>query len=366
MGIYDYLYNYLYNYSQRRYYISVFNPKYNLTSELLSNIGQVERLYGRLESLQLPQKLHLNLERDNFIKSSYLSNSIEGNPLSLPEVTNLLLDERVPVNRDEKEVCNYFGILKNLEEYIKKPLSLALILDIHRELMKGVSDDIAGKIRNKPIIVGRYTKENGQVMLKIKHNPPSHKKHEIEKRLKNLIYWFLENNDLPVTIKAGIFHHEFVYIHPFMDGNGRVCRILTAFLFLQAGYFINKYFILDDYYDVDRPSYSDSLHSADKGDKTKWLLYFSNGLKYSLLSALGRAKSIIASLSIDIRPSRKEKEILEIFKEQKEMTSTDLAQKLKVSRQQAHAFLASLVKKGFLKKKGITKNSFYCLKQYLK
>ncbi len=78
-------------------------PKYRLTQELLKNMTEIERLYGNLEALKDPKSLYTNLERDNLIKSSYASNKIEGNPLSVAEVTNLLLGDRVPANRDEKE-----------------------------------------------------------------------------------------------------------------------------------------------------------------------------------------------------------------------------------------------------------------------
>src|SRR4030043_834310 len=100
----------------------MFKPQYQLTGKLFSNIAQIERFYGQLEALRIPTGLELNLERDNLIRSSYISNSIEGNPLSLPEVTNLLLGGRVPANRDEKEVKNYFEILKNLSDYTSQPL----------------------------------------------------------------------------------------------------------------------------------------------------------------------------------------------------------------------------------------------------
>ena len=81
----------------------MFEPHYTLSPQLLTSITSIERLYGQIEALRLPQKLELNLKRDNLVQSAYASNKIEGNPLTLPEVTNLLLDDRVPANRDEKE-----------------------------------------------------------------------------------------------------------------------------------------------------------------------------------------------------------------------------------------------------------------------
>lgn len=340
----------------------MFIPKYNLSQKLLTNITQTERLYGQLEVLRIPKKLELNLERNNLIQSSYISNSIEGNPLSLPEVTNLLLGDRVPVNREEKEVKNYFEILKNLDFYVNQILSLSIIQQTHQQLLTGANDEIAGEIRNKKVIVGRYRKEKEKLALDVKHEPPFHTKIQIGKAIIQLLDWVVGEKQPPTIVKIGIFHHQFVYIHPFEDGNGRVCRLLTALLFIQSGYLINKYFVLDDWYDIDRSLYSDKLHSADSGDKTEWLEYFSDGVKYSLQGALARVKNVMETLSIEERPTAREQEVLRLFQVTKEMTSTDLAGKLHISRQQAHNLLISLVEKGLLHKKGQTKSTYYFVK----
>lgn len=340
----------------------MFIPKYNLSQKLLTNITQIERLYGQLEVLRIPGKLELNLERNNLIQSAYISNSIEGNPLSLPEVTNLLLGDRVPANRDEKEVKNYFEILKNLDLYSDKTLSLAIIQQTHQQLLSGVNDKIAGAIRNKKVIIGHYQKDGEKLSLDIKHEPPFHTKIQIEKMTTELLDWLAADKHSPIIVKVGIFHHQFVYIHPFEDGNGRVCRLLTALFLIQSGYLINKYFVLDDWYDIDRSLYSDKLHSADCGDKTEWLEYFSDGVKYSLQGALAKVKNAIKTLNIEERPTAREQEVLKLFQTAKEMTSTDLARKLHISRQQAHNLLISLIEKGLIRKKGKTKSTYYFLR----
>ncbi len=340
----------------------MFKPTYQLTSGLLNNLTTIERLYGQLEALRIPQKLELNLERDNLVKSSYISNSIEGNPLSLPEVTNLLLDERVPANRDEKEVKNYFDILKSLGEYTDKTFSLNTIQELHGRLMKGTDDDIAGQIRNTKVVVGGYVTNNGVPELKVKHEPPFHAQQEIQSALQEIIAWNKEDSTTPAVLKTGIFHHQYVYIHPFEDGNGRTCRLLTALLLLKSNYQINKYFVLDDYYDIDRFQYSDKLSTADKGDKTEWLEYFTDGMKYSLQSALGRVSTAMKSIDVEDRPTGKEQEVLEFLQTHKQVTSTDIAEEFNVSRQQAHKLLSGLVEKGFIRKKGDTKSSYYFLK----
>lgn len=343
----------------------MFKPNYRLTNKLVFNIAQIERLYGNIEVLRIPQELEINLERNNLINSSYISNSIEGNPLSLPEVTNLLLGDRVPINRNEKEVKNYFDILKNLNNYVSLSLSLTLAKQIHQKLLTGVNDQIAGKIRNTKVVVGKYVKEKNRLFMKIKHEPPFHLQYKIEETINDLFIWMKQNNDLSSVIMVGIFHHQFVYIHPFDDGNGRTCRLLTALIFLKTGYLINKYFVLDDYYDIDRHLYSDKLHTADLGDKTEWLEYFSDGLKYSLQGALAKVNNLLETTSIEMRPTPREKEVMQIFQKNNELTSAELTNLLHISRQQVHNLLKSLINKGLLIKKGKTKRSYYLLKTSL-
>lgn len=337
-------------------------PNYTLTDKILNNISEVGRFYGRLEGLRIPKKLWLNLERQNLIQSSYVSNSIEGNPLSFPEVTNLLLDDRVPANKNEKEVKNYFELLKSLPNYKDRPFSLVLTKEIHKRLLSGVNDAIAGRVRNSKVVVGRSRQGEGESGLFVKHEPPHHARAEIENTLRELFSWLERKEDIPIIIQSGVFHHHFVFIHPFSDGNGRVCRLLTALVFIKNGYRINKYFVLDDYYDIDRRLYSDKLHSADSGDKTEWLEYFSDGVKYSLQSSLGRIKSAVSGLKIEGQPTPREEKVLKILQEREEITSSDLAERLEISRQQAYNLLNSLLEKGFVGKKGKTKASYYFLK----
>ena len=294
----------------------MYTPKYELTPQLLSLITTIERYYGQIEALKIPAKLELNLTRDNLVKSSYASNRIEGNPLSEAEVTNLLLNDRVPTNRDEKEVINYFTILKHIHGYKDRPITLSTVIDLHKQLMSGV-DTIAGHIRDVAVVIGHYKDEKGDVSLRVKHNPPFHKKDQIEKALQELLDWTQTAWELPAVIQTGLFHHQFVYLHPFEDGNGRVCRILT---------------------------------------------YFAEGMKYSLQSALSKYTDAMKTLRFEEQPSPKEREALRILEEYKEITAPKVAELLHVSRQQAHALLRALVDKGLVEKKGITKRSYYMIK----
>ncbi|MDR1032444.1 MAG: Fic family protein [Candidatus Nomurabacteria bacterium] len=334
---------------------------YTLTPKILENITAIERLYGQLESLHLPTELQLNLERNNLVQSSYVSNSIEGNPLSLPEVTNLLLGDRMPANRSEKEVKNYFDILRSLDKRAKESFTIREILQIHKDLIEGVESEIAGRFRNRRVVVGKRIIRDGKLTIKVKHEPPHHSRKHIEQAVWHLLDWVETAEVLPI-VKISLFHHQYVYIHPFTDGNGRTVRLLTALLFLKAGYEINKYFVLDDYYDIDRQGYSDALHSADGGDSTKWLEYFTEGIKYSLQSALAKGKSALLTIKASNRPTNREKEVLELFAVQdSEIATADVAKAFGISRQQAQNLLAALVDRGLVKKYGLTKASYYKL-----
>ena len=119
--------------------------------------------------------------------------------------------------------------------------------------------------------------------------------------------------------------------------------------------------LLDDYYDIDKNEYSDSLHTADSGDNTKWLEYFTQGIIYSMQSALGKLNLGLSKLSVSIRPTPKEKEALEIIQRYNEVTTQNIATEMKVSRQQAFNLLKSLIEKGFIEQIGESKSTYYVL-----
>ena len=280
---------------------------YKLTQETEDSLLRIERLYGRLEGQIVPQKLLLNLERTNLINSSFASNKIEGNTLSLLEVTNLLLGERMPVNHEEQDVKNYFEILKKLPEYKDKKLSIETILFFHKFLFEKQRPEIAGKIRNEVVVVGKKMIDG---KLNIKHRPPDINPMLIQRRLINLLDYILEIKINPI-LKCGIFHHQYVYIHPFVDGNGRTGRLLTSLLFMKLGYKINKYFVLDDYFEMDKALYSDKLHTADEGDLSEWLEYFVTGVENSLASSLAKIDAGVKESKIKLRLTKNEKKTLD-------------------------------------------------------
>jgi len=345
----------------------MFEPKFSFTSQVVNQLATIERLYGQLQGENLIPSLALKLSQENQILATHYSTSIEGNPLSPRDVTNIILNDQIPVTKSEKEVKNYFAVLNTIFIMAKKrePLTPDLTKKLHHELMKDIEKKDLGAFRDGGVFVGHRT----QTEIVVKHNPPFHTAVEIEKALSELFAWVMSDDPTHPLIKAAIMHHQFVYVHPFLDGNGRLARILTAYYLLLKHYEVTRFFILDDYYDVDRALYSDTLHIADKGDITAWLEYFLDGIANSLQAAIARISELKRSNLDELTGEKRvlvtprEEEVLQIILDKKAVKTSDIQKVLNVSRQQSHALLSSLVKKGILDKFGKTKTSYYKIKK---
>ncbi|MEN9406794.1 MAG: hypothetical protein RLZZ455_10 [Candidatus Parcubacteria bacterium] len=343
----------------------MFEPKFTLTLRTINDISKIERLYGKIAAEKLIPSLALQLATENQILATHYSTSIEGNPLSTLDVTNIILGDQVATTKPDREVKNYFSVLTRLFDLQRRrvPIDTKLTRELHKELMDGLETNDLGEFRDSGVFVGH--KEKGQLV--VKHNPPFHTRDEIEKALSVRYTWLMQEDELHPMIKAGIFHHQFVYVHPFLDGNGRLARLLTAYYLLLKQYEVARYFILDDYYDVDRHLYSDSLHTADDGDETQWVEYFLEGIAYSLQAASGRielmrkagVEEVMGEKRVLVTP--REEQVLEIVINKKAVKTSDIEGALSVTRQQAHALLSSLVEKHILQKHGRTKLSYYTL-----
>lgn len=340
---------------------------FKFTPKLVNLLAQAQGLYSQLETEAEIPSLALSLTRQNQALATHYSTSIEGNPLTQIEVTNIVLGDKVAVTKSEKEVKNYFEVLNRISVLAreKKSLTLELTLALHADLMKDLGVRGPGKFRSGAVIVGHRDIAG---IVHIKHNPPVHTQKEIIKLITRLYQEIANDKENHPLIKAGILHHDLVFIHPFFDGNGRMARILTAYFLLLNGYEVTKYFILDDYYDIDRLDYSDKLHSADTGNKTEWLEYFLEGITYSLQAAIGRVEALkgdkIDELTGEQRVlvSKREEEVLQLILEKKALKTRDIVEAFGVTRQQAQSLLNSLVKKGIIDKIGKTKSSYYQLK----
>ncbi len=193
------------------------------------------------------------------IEWTYNSNSIEGNTLSLRE-TQMILQEGITIKgkslREHFEAKNHEKALDYLYEIVNKKYQLNSkdILTIHSYILRAIEEDFAGRIRNAGV---RISGAN--------FTPPNARK--VSDLLDELIHFTLQNPlQLNVIELATVFHHKFVWIHPFFDGNGRTVRLVMNLILLKEGY--TPAIILRN----DRKKYYTALNAANKGNYSKLML----------------------------------------------------------------------------------------------
>ena len=243
----------------------------------LSNIIEMQSTFDRLyekravlnESRPLPSIALKKIKENLSIEWTYNSNSIEGNTLNLYE-TKMVLQEGITIKgkslREHFEVYNHEKAIDYLYSLVNDSYTLRSIdiLSLHGLVMRSIEEDFAGRIRNGGV---RISGAN--------FTPPNANK--VSDLLDELIE-FTNTNSLGLNdiVLASIFHHRFVWIHPFFDGNGRTVRLAMNLLLMRKGF--PPAIILKN----DRKKYYDALNQANKGDYQKLILLMSQALERTL------------------------------------------------------------------------------------
>lgn len=264
-----------------------FNPKYTISNSLLKNIKEINKIVVELNNKRFPSPILYDLNLSAKTLSSYASTSIEGNNLNLTEVKRILKSNPKRVKDSEREVLNYNEALTFLNEGIKEKsleLNNRLILKTHRLVTnKLLTGGNCGKYRKDSVIV------HNPLTREIVYLPPDS---QDVKDLMNDLLAFVKNSedDIDALILAGIFHKQFVLIHPFMDGNGRTCRLITKVLLAKLGLDTFDLFSFENFYNLDVTKYFDSVgemgnyYDLQKDvDFTLWLEYFTKGILEEIL-----------------------------------------------------------------------------------
>lgn len=271
----------------------MFKPNFRYTNKIVSNLIKISTAREIILNSPFTPKWEVTLRREAIIRKAHSSTAIEGNILSLEQVSDLANGREVMASRkDKQEVLNYLSVLENIEKLTDgKKITEKDILSVHRmlteETLENKSD--CGRYRNRYVVVGnRFTKE-------IIFRPPDNK--DVPGLVEALVEWLNSDNakELDSVIEAGIAHYEFVRIHPFIDGNGRTARVLATLILYMRGFDAKQFFCLDDYYDSDRQAYYRALQSVDQKtiDLTGWLEYFVEGVNVSI----ERVKERVVQLS---------------------------------------------------------------------
>jgi len=226
-------------------------------------------------------------------KEAVLSSQIEGTQSSLQDIlaaeAKILSPDRP---QDVDEVVNYVRAMNyGLERLTNLPLSVRLIREIHGELLRGVrgSHLTPGELRTSQNWIGPA----GSTINTAAFVPPP--PHEIPAALSNLEQYLHSDTHLPLLIKIGIAHAQFETIHPFLDGNGRVGRLLVTFLLCEQNVLVKPVLYLSHYFKKHRQEYYDRLQAVrDAGDWEGWLAFFLRGVEDVSKQATETARRILA------------------------------------------------------------------------
>lgn len=267
-------------------------PPIAMDAELIRLLSNADRSLGRLDGATsiLPNP---NLFVAMYVRQeAVLSAQIEGTQSTLEEVLQFEIDAKGQERpKDIQEIFNYIDAmhygLKQLEEM---PLCLQLIKDIHRKLLEGVrgSDRTPGEFRKRQNWIGAP----GCNIVTASFVPPPIP--EMHQALRDLEKFLQDTMSFPVLIQCGLAHAQFETIHPFLDGNGRVGRLLITFLLCQRGVLEHPLLYLSHYLKRHRLEYYDRLMNIrTTGDWEGWLKFFLQGVYDVSQAATTTARSIL-------------------------------------------------------------------------
>ncbi|MGH9388650.1 MAG: Fic family protein, partial [Vicinamibacteria bacterium] len=267
-------------------------------------------------------------------REAVLSSKIEGTQATLGEL--LAAEAGAAVERspaDLREVANYVVALEfGVRRLEKLPLSLRLLREVHARLMEGVRGNQAtpGKFRRSQNWIGAP----GSTLANATYvPPPPHEMNECLDRFEK----FLHERTLPPLVQVGLAHSQFEAIHPFLDGNGRVGRLLITLFLVERGVLPSPLLYLSAFFEASRQEYYDRLFGVtERGGWAAWLEYFLNGVARQSEDALDRAARINALLDQWRRIAARSRshaavELVELLAENPFCSITRAAARLKVA-----------------------------------
>lgn len=265
-------------------------PKLDWNTQIINALSRADFLLGKLarEGSKLPNP-HLLL-RPFITREAVLSSKIEGTQATIGEV---LASNAGVVSKakddDLQEVENYIEALEHGIDSLKTlPLSLRLIREMHDKLMQGVRGSYAtpGEFRKSQNWIGAV----GCTLNTAKFVPPPP---DVLMECLGDLEIFLHNRELPPLIHIALCHYQFEAIHPFLDGNGRIGRLLIILLLIERNILPSPILYLSAFFEATRNEYYRQLYNvSSEGSWDEWLVYFLNGISVQSEDALERAEKI--------------------------------------------------------------------------
>ncbi len=261
-----------------------------MRTDLVEALSGADLALGRLDgaAVTLP---NADLFVGMYVRQeAVLSSRIEGTQASLTDVLEFQVDGGLDQPRDVREVVNYVDAMNHgLTRLAELPLSLRLVREIHARLLDGVrgSGREPGEFRRSQNWIG----SPGATLRTAAFVPPP--VHEVSGAMGALErFWY--DRTFPPLVRAGLSHAQFETIHPFLDGNGRVGRLLITFMLCQEGVLRHPLLYLSSYLKQHRAEYYDRLQAVrDDGRWEEWLMFFFSGVREVATAATETAWAIL-------------------------------------------------------------------------
>lgn len=338
----------------------------SFSPNLISIIAQIDELKGSwVAGVQLSPQILGRLKRSILITSTGSSTRIEGARLSDEDIEKLMrgLDIQKFTDRDKQEVRGYFELLENVFNSWKTiNFSESTVKHFHKELLKYVEKD--------EIHRGEYKKGENKVHMIDKSGNSvgilfdTTAAFLTPKEMQELVEWtqksFSEKKFHPLLIIAN-FIVEFLQIHPFQDGNGRLSRILTNFLLLKSGYLYMPYVSHEKIIEDNKPDYYMALRNSQKTFKssnvtiTPWLDFFLE----VVLKQSQQAYDLLSRENIEKILSVKQLIIWEFIQNVVETTPKEIMEKTKISRPTVNQVLDKLIRLKKIERLGLGRSTRY-------
>lgn len=336
---------------------------------LAASLSAADRAIGRLagEGRRLPNPYLLI--RPFIRREAVLSSRIEGTQATLGELLAAeagAMVERSPA--DLREVANYVVALEyGVARLQELPLSLRLVRELHEQLMRGVRGDAAtpGEFRRSQNWIG----PPGCTLATATYVPPPP-----DLLMESLGAWetFLHDDSLPPLVHAALAHSRFEAIHPFLDGNGRVGRLLITLLLLEREVLPAPSFYLSAFFEATRQEYYARLLAVtERGEWEEWLEYFLGGVEQQALDAVDRIRRIDHLMAswreqVSSASSRVPERAIELLLENPFWTVKALAERLGVAFTTAQRAIDRLESAGIVARTSAARrNRLYCARAVL-
>ena len=342
-----------------------FNPIFTITNRMTSAITRIERARGFLEAARLSDDWVRDMGNQALIKEAHHTTHIEGTRLTLDQAERLWKGETVPEAdpEDTRELLNYRSAFGFVSECLDSgdPITEGMIREIHRKLVEGVRGGKADPGNYRRIQNYVASSSTGKVI----YTPPSAV--EVPIMMSEMVKWLNSDLEIHPVLISGIAQFQVVHIHPFLDGNGRVSRLLSTLCLYKAGYDFKRLFTISEYYDRDRPTFYNKIQSVRENDMdmTGWLDYFITGLETQMIEVKERGERVIRRdvLTQKYHLNERQAKAIEYLLQHERLTIQNYeALCPEVNRRSLQRDLKTMIEKELIASEGATNQLIYLLK----